>query len=386
MVLFLSSCGTETSEDAHEHGAGHEHGEAEEHGEHEEEVHLSMLQYKSMDMEVGKMPTMHIGDYVLTNGTLEVPPQNEAAVTAVIGANVISIKVIEGEKIKKGQVLAYLNHPNLIRLQTDYTSKWNQLKFMEEDYKRQKKLFDENVGSGREYQKSSATYYAMRGDVKGLEAQLKMLRLNLKRIQEGHIYENVPVVSPLSGYIKLVEVKTGQYVDPQKELFEVINLDDIHVDLMVYEKDIAKVEVGQNVYFKTEIKPDVAMRAKIFNIGKSFENDPKAIHLHADIIDQKDELLPGTYVRGKIMVNDKLTLALPEEALVQEGDKMYFFTAEIEGNEWSFKPQEVIVGSKDNGFAQVKLLKEINSDAKVALNNAYYLMAEMKKSEAEHVH
>ncbi|KXX68872.1 efflux transporter periplasmic adaptor subunit [Flammeovirga sp. SJP92] len=378
----MESCQTSAkhhhTEDEHQHGEGHD--------DHANEVHLSQLQFKSLAMEIAEIPTMNIGEYVLTNGTLEVPPQNQASITAVIGANIKKIKVIEGEKIKKGQVLAYLNHPNLIKIQTDYVTKLNELNYLEDEFKRQKKLYDEKVGSGKEYQKASSIYYSTKGEVRGLEAQLKMLHLNLNKIKEGQIFENIPVVSPMSGYIKLVEVKTGQYVDPQKEMFEVINLDDIHVDLMVFEKDISKIEVGQQVIFTTEANPNQKMKASVFNVGKSFEQGPKAIHLHADIEGDKNGLIPGTYCKGKIMINNDYTPALPEDAIVREGDSMYFFTAKIENDQYTFQPHKVVIGEKDNGFVEVKFLEDIDKNQKVALNNAYYLMAEMKKAEAEHHH
>ncbi|NME67055.1 efflux RND transporter periplasmic adaptor subunit [Flammeovirga aprica] len=385
--LTTISCQPTSSSHQHEGDEhSHEEGGHDDHDDHEEEVHLSMLQFKSMEMQIGNIPEINIGEYVLTNGSLEVPPQNEASVTAVIGANVKKINVIEGEKVKKNQVLAYLNHPNLIKLQTDYVTKINQLKFLEEEYNRQKKLYEEKVGSGREYQKASSDFFSTKGEVKGLEAQLKMLHLNLNKIKKGEIYENVPVISPLNGYIKLVEVKTGQYVDPQKEMFEVINLDDIHVDLMVFEKDISKIQVGQEVLFTTEVNPKQKMKASVFNVGRSFEEGPKAIHLHADIDGDKNGLIPGTYCKGKIMINNVFTTALPEDALVREDNNMYFFTVEMEEDEYAFKPHKVITGEKDNGFVQVKFLEELNQNQKVALNNAYYLMAEMKKAEAEHHH
>jgi len=44
---------------------------------------------------------------VEANGHLQVPPQNMASVTAIVGANVSSIKVFLGDKVKKGQVLAH---------------------------------------------------------------------------------------------------------------------------------------------------------------------------------------------------------------------------------------------------------------------------------------
>jgi cobalt-zinc-cadmium efflux system membrane fusion protein len=112
-------------------------------------------------MRVDTLKLRNMGEYVEANGELEVPPQNEATVTAIIGANVQSIKVIEGDKIKKGQVLAYLSHPDIIDVQTEYSSNWNQLQFLTSDYERQKKLYDENVGSGKEFQRIKSEYLAI---------------------------------------------------------------------------------------------------------------------------------------------------------------------------------------------------------------------------------
>ncbi|MBB3695909.1 efflux RND transporter periplasmic adaptor subunit [Flammeovirga yaeyamensis] len=378
-VIFFTGCFNGKAEKHEDHHDEH-------HDDHGEEVHLSELQFKNMNMELGKLQKMDIGEYVMTNGTLEVPPQNDAAVTAIIGANIKKIYVIEGEKVKKGQLLAYLYHPDLIKLQTDYQVKSHQLEFLKEEFERQKKLYDEKVGSGKEYQKASADYYSTLGDVNGLSAQIKMLGLNASKIKSGQIFENVPVYAPLSGYIKAVGVKTGQYVLPQTEMFHVINLEDIHVDLMVYEKDVAKVKEGQKVIFTTEMHPEKIRTASIFNIGRAFEEGPKAVHLHADIHDLKEELISGTYVRGKIMFNSNEVSALPKAAVVQEGTEHFVFTVEKEGKEWSFKPVQVNIGNEDNGQIEIKLLEEVEISADFALNNAYYLMAEMKKAEAEHHH
>ena len=135
------------------------------------------------------------------------------------------IKVIEGDKVTKGQVLAYLSHPNLITLQTDYIQNWNQLQYLEMEYQRQKKLFEEKVGSGKTFQKTQADYFSMKGLVMGYEAQLKMMGMRLDKVQQNEIYEKVPVTSPINGHVRLVEVKTGQYVQPQTEMFEIVNID-----------------------------------------------------------------------------------------------------------------------------------------------------------------
>ena len=75
---------------------------------------------------------------------------------------------------------------------------------------------------------------------------------------------------------------------------------------------------------------------------------------------------------------------------MKEGDKHFIFTAEKEKDsdvsEWGFKPVEVSVGANDNGWIEVKLIEPLGTGVQVAYNNAYYLMAEMKKGEAEHTH
>lgn len=389
--LFIAACGNSGHE---EEGHEHENGEASEHHEHgeghEEEVHFSEQQFQSLNMKVDTLPFRNISSYVEANGQLEVPPQNEAAVTAIIAANVTSIKVIEGDKVSKGQVLAYLSHPDLIKLQTDYFNSWNQLQFLEKEYQRQKKLYEEKVGSGKEYQKIQSDYQSMKGNVNGYEAQLKMMGLGQEKIKQGEIYEQIPVLSPISGHIRLVEVKTGQYVQPQTEMFEIVNINHIHVDLMVFEKDMHKVKEGQKVRFSIESLPDKELEATIYAVGKSFEQDPKAIHLHAEIENKEGLLIPGMYVRGRIMTEIIQSYALPEAAVVREGEKYFIFTAKKEYDngetEWAFEPVEVIAGAIDEGWIEIKLLKPLENSVTVAWNNAYYLLAEMKKGEAEHNH
>lgn len=81
-----------------------------------------------MGLKVVSLPVKSLSGYIMANGELEVPPQNEAAITAIIGANITRIEVIEGDKVSKGQILGYLSHQDLIKLQTDYSNafhKWN---------------------------------------------------------------------------------------------------------------------------------------------------------------------------------------------------------------------------------------------------------------------
>lgn len=353
-------------------------------------LHLTPEKFKAMDLKVDSLPTKSLSGNVHANGELEVPPQNEAAITAIIGANITAIKVIEGDKVNKGQVLGYLSHPDLIKLQTDYSTAFNKLDYLEKEYQRQKRLYEGNVASGKTFQKAESEYRSTKGMVSGLEAQLRLLGVNLDRIRDGKIYNQVPIISPIEGYVENVNIRIGQFVPQQKELFEIVNTDHIHADLLVFSKDASKVKKGQKVEFTVESLPGTILKAEIYSVGKTFEKNPKAVHIHAEIENKTNNLFPGMYISGKIATSNHLVTALPEEAIVIENGNPYIFTAKQitqNGNQkWALSPLKIVTGVKDDGWVEIKLLDSLPKGKQVVWNKAYYLISEMKKGEMEHHH
>lgn len=344
-----------------------------------EEIMLSAGQFKALDIKIDSLSERLMNGFVEANGHLEVPPQSEATVTPVIGGNISSINVIEGDEVKKGQVLAYLSHPEIIKVQSDYLETFNRLDFLKKDFKRQEKLYKAGVGSGEIFQKAASALESAKGRLSGMEAQLRQLHINPETVKNQGIQQRIPVLSPINGAVQAVHIKTGQFVQAQYNMFEIINTHHVHADLMVFEKDVSKVEKGQKVYFNITAQPGKEWVATILSISKNFEQEPKALHVHAEIENRTEKLVPGMYVRGKIAVEDLQTIAFPESAIAKKTDKYFVFTAEREGDGWSFKPKEVITGAKDDEWVEVKFLEEITGETKFAYNNAYYLMGEMNK-------
>lgn len=379
---------TRKKDDEHDHGEQDEH----DHGEHEatNEVHLSASKFANLGIKVDTLPERSLSGNVKVNGRLALFPQHRATVTAILGANVTAINVIEGERVKKGQVLAYLSHPNLTNLQAAYIRAYNQKQFLVKEYEREEQLYEAGVGSGKAYQQAQANFLAMKGEVAGFEAQLIQLNIDARKTRTGKILQNVPVVSPIDGYIEKVLIQTGQFVDPNTTLLMITNLDHIHADLMVFEKNIYQVKEGQKVSFRVESIPGKTLSARIFAVGKNFEQTPRAVHVHAEIEQKENFLIPGMYIYGEIHTGSSLVNALPEDAIVMEEGKSLIFMAESHQEdgktEWIFKPVEVITGISDNGWVEVNPVESFPENVQVAWNNAYYLIAEMKKGETSHEH
>jgi cobalt-zinc-cadmium efflux system membrane fusion protein len=359
---------------------------------------------------------------VQVTGILELSPQDRADVSPILGGIVTQINVIEGDRVTKGQTLAVLEHPDFIQLQQDYVDNVNNLEYLEKEFNRQKRLYDEKVGSGKTFQQISAEYNSKKSAVKALEIKLGMLGLDASQIAKGTIYPVVDIVSPMGGIISLVETNVGAYVQPLTKLFEVVNNDKLHADFRVYEKDINTISLGQTIYFTTTSHVGKEFEAKIFSISPVFEAEPKTLHVHAAIANNKKGLIPGMYVQGRIIANNVLTAVLPEQAIVSEQEKTYIFVkvggeehdhgheetadkdehdhgahAEEKGEDdhghdghkegkWKFEMVEVVIGITDQGFTEVKLLQPLAPNTEIAGNGAYYLLAEMGKGETEHSH
>jgi membrane fusion protein, heavy metal efflux system len=412
IAALMSACGSSSPKEKEEHGEHEEAG----HGE-EGIVSLTEQQMDAIGLKIVQIEKKTLNIAVTASGSLEMAPQDKADVSPVIGGIVKSVNVFEGDKVRKGQVLATLEHPDFIQLQQDYINTVNSLAYLEKEYERQKKLYEEKVGSGKDFQKTSADYFNSKSNAEALKAKLNMIGINSSEVAKGKIFPLVNLTAPINGTVSLVETNVGSYIEPLTKVFEIVDNEKIHADLMVFEKDIDKIKIGQKIYFTTTGVPDKELEAKIFAISPAFEQNPKAIHVHANIVTKNAKLLPGMYIKGKIIANDVETDVLPEHAIVTEEGKTYIFVQKEgkehdhghekeaqssdehahesdkdehhEGHEegkLGFEMVEVITGATSNGYTEVKLLKPLPKNAQIAGNGAYYLLAEMGKGETEHSH
>jgi len=353
-------------------------------------VEITQQQAETVGLEMKDLEQRTLGNTIKVTGQLELFPQDRANISPFVGGNVRSINVIEGDKVNKGQVLAYLEHPDIISIQQELQEKNDELVFLEQDFERKKILYEKGVSSGREFQMAQSKFRSTTSSVNGLRSKLQLLGINTSKVLEGQIYSAAPVISPISGYVDEIIISIGDYVAPQTKMFTVSDNSEIHADFKVYEKDIHKVKEGQVIYFTVASKPDELLKAKIHAIGKTFETDPKALHVHADVSNEDNELLPGMYVEGRIVQDEKMAYAVPEEAIIQEGEQSFIFILDEDGekeeNKMKFKRIPVTVGVTDLGFVEVNLPAGVNQDVKVVTKGAYTLSSEMVKGELEHGH
>ncbi|RZJ59233.1 MAG: efflux RND transporter periplasmic adaptor subunit, partial [Flavobacterium sp.] len=239
-ITLLSACSGDIKKDEHADTVKQEN--------KEEEVgllELTLAQMKTVGIEVGYIENRNLASVVKANGQLEVPPQNKADVSILSGGIIVRINVLEGQQVKKGQVLAVINNQDLIKIQQDYLSAKNNFTYIQAEYERQKKLQEAGAGTGKSFQSSQATYNAEKSRLRAYESQLNQLGVSAASIAKGRIISQFPVTSPIKGTVGQIIENTGAFVQPGTSIMEVVDNSKIHCDLTVFEKDLMSVKIGQ---------------------------------------------------------------------------------------------------------------------------------------------
>lgn len=345
------------------------------------EVELNQAQYDASKIQLGLLSQKNLSDVVRVNGNTELPAQSQADVSSFLSGTITKINVNLGDYVKKGQTIALIDSPEYIQLQEEYIISKNTLEYLELEYKRQQTLRAENVNSEKTFQKTKSDLNIERARYQSLSN-----RLSLVNTSGSSISKSLRIVSPITGNIATIPVKIGTNIMAGQSLFTIVDNSQIHLDLMVYEKDLPYLKIGQKVSFTFTNINKSEVTAKIFSIGKSFEPGTKTVIVHADIENVPETLIPGLYVNALVHIGEKTVDALPNEAIIKADGREFIFILEDAHEEegglsYHFQRIEVKTGVAELGYSQVTVLQEIPKDSEIVLSGAYYIQSHLVKNE-----
>ncbi|OYX26705.1 MAG: efflux transporter periplasmic adaptor subunit [Flavobacteriales bacterium 32-35-8] len=342
-------------------------------------------QYNLAGIETGAIEMRNLSNIIKLNGTIDVEPESMASVSAPLGGYLKTAGRLPGEAIKKGQVLATIENPEFIQIQQGYLESLSRLQFLEEEFNRQKKLREEDINSAKTFQQVSSDYKITQGRVKAYEQQLALAGISRSSVQNGNITRTANLYAPISGFIKASNVNIGDYVSPQDVLFELVDLNDIHLALNAFERDLEKLEIGQTVKFSLSDDNTFNRTAEVFLIGKATGSDRMTpVHCHINKENEKG-LLPGMYVKAWVESGTNKQNAIPSEAIVQyEGkDFVVLQTEETEGG-YTFKLEQVKKGIEQEGYTAITFADGATvQNFKPVVKNAYSILSALRNSEEE---
>jgi cobalt-zinc-cadmium efflux system membrane fusion protein len=348
-----------------------------------DQVALTNAEQQMGGIRLGSLIERPMSGGLKVNGTLDVPPENLVSVSAPLGGFVDRTDLLQGSRVRQGQVLAVIRNPDFVQLQQDYLETRSELAYAKADYERQAELYRQEVAPQKNFQRAQAECRALQVKTAAQAARLRLAGLPVG----GRIVATATLRAPKSGFVKAVNVSVGQSVTPTDVLFEIVDPKHLHVELTVFEQDIPQVKPGQLVRFT--LGNDSVSRertAHVYLISKTI-NAERTVRLHAHLDREDEHLLPGTFVRAVIETNRATVPTLPEKAVVQFGAQTYVFVATdsaAKAGTATYRLVPVTRGVSEDGYSEVRLpAAEANRSLRFVTEGAYALLGKLKNAAEE---
>lgn len=341
-------------------------------------VTLTEAQLKNTSITLGKLESKNMASILKVSGTIDVPPQNMVSISVPMGGFLKYTKLLPGLHLTKGETIATMEDQQYIQLQQEYLTALSNLKFAELEYHRQKELNVSKASSNKAFEQADASFQNLKITVKSLSEKLKLIGINPDQLNEKNISRSIEIHSPIDGFVSHVNVNIGKYVNPSDVLFELVNPDDIHLNLTVYEKDLDKIFIGQKLMAYNNHKPEIKYPCDIILIGKDLSEERNVeVHCHFEKYDKT--LIPGMFMNAEVEINSNNAKVLPDDAIVRFENVNYAFVSK---NKNTFEMVEVKLGNTENGLTEVTLDESLYNNNFV-VKGAYNLLMQLKNKEDE---
>ncbi|MEY3563952.1 MAG: hypothetical protein RJA23_122 [Bacteroidota bacterium] len=366
-LFLLASCSKSDSSD------GIEVSEA---PEQNIEIELTEEQFKTMKMEWGPVHTGDFSEEIQVQGTVQIPVEGMREITTYFGGYVQDLKLIEGQEVRKGEVLFTLENPDFLRLQQDFLEINSQLAYLKAEWERQKTLAQEQISAQKNFLKATADYDAASAKAQSLKKQLAMLGINADGLTPATMRSKISIPSPISGFVEEVLAVPGQFLPPAAKALTLMSKEHIHVELILFEKDASKVHVGQIVEFTSPDRPDEVLKAKVYVVGKSI-NAQRQINVHAHLLDEKEEakLTPGMFLQARIQLDPQRSLAVPEESIIEVGEDHYILVQKSKSaGAFTLQKIKVTPGAKGKHYRAISTESALDSTVLVLVKGGFNLL------------
>jgi RND family efflux transporter MFP subunit len=192
--------------------------------------------------------------------------------------------------------------------------------------------------------------------------------------------------SPFNGIVLERNAFPGQYVTPETTTFKVADLSTIWVLGAVFEYELPLIRLGQaaDVEFPYN-QGQRPLKGRITFIAPEVDPQTRRVRIRAEVPNPGRTLKPQTYVTVVVHTGGGHQLAIPKEAVIDNGDKRYAIVAHPNGY---FSPQEVRLGPPaDEFYPLLSGLKEgdtVVSSAQFLIDSETNLQAAMQSMVGMH--
>ncbi|WP_291785653.1 efflux RND transporter periplasmic adaptor subunit [Cecembia sp.] len=258
-------------------------------------------------------------------------PNETVNLRSEISGLVSRISFREGEFVKKGSPLVYLNDDEL---KAQYQRLEYTKKLFESQENRQKQLLEKEAISQEEYDIVLNQFNTNLADLRLVEAQLN------KTI----------IVAPFDGVLGLRQISEGSVIGTADVIASIVNIDPIKVEFSIPERYANLVELGSKIYFTNEAGGEEA-EGTVYAFEPTIDAGTRTLRLRATSSNKGRRFLPGMFARIRYILGvEEDALMVPSESIIPELNGYKVFIVNTEGK---VEERQVSIGTRTERYVQI---------------------------------
>jgi len=380
VLPWVAACGGSTADESvateGEHAGEAEHAESEGHV-----VALDSAGIAAAGIRMGVVEAISTSGLLVT-GAITYDANRVSHIGPRTEGRIIRMSADIGQQVRGGQVLAILESPAVGQVRAEQGEARALLAIAEENYERERRLEAQGISSRKELLDAQA-------DLRRAEAALASATQRLSALGGGAgSGGEFAITSPFPGVIVEREASLGEVVSPADQLFTVANLDRLWIALDIYERDLARVAVGQGVDVTVAAYPGRTFAGQIVYIGDVLDPERRTVRARVEVQNPDRALRPGMFANATIRVGagGSPRPVIPRDAIQDvEGQSAVFLRGDHPGE---FRAVPVQVG-ESVGDGRVVILSGVEPGDEIVVAGAFMLRSELASgeiSEAGHGH
>jgi len=331
---------------------------------------------------VGSAQRQEVASILEVPGRLEANEKLISRIGASVTGRVLETMVDVGYRVRAGDIVARVSSPELTQAQLNFLRANSSFSLAERAVERARQLFAADVISAAELQRRETELAVARAELRAANDHLSLLGFDAAmqtRIRDsGQLDSSVAVRASRPGVVLERNVSPGQVAQPGDPLFTVVDLSALWAVGALPEQSASFVRVGQSVEIEVPALGNRRFRARIVFVGDIVQPETRTVAIRTEVDNASRELKPQMLAKLLLLGPKESVLAVPESAVVREGDRDHVF---VRAGEGAFRLQAVELGPAVQGRRAV--LRGLQEGTPIVREGAFHLNNERKRAELE---
>jgi len=307
-------------------------------------------------------------------GTLELSPKRVAKIGSLVEGRITKINVEVGDKVQAGGVLATIESASIGRARADHLSAMARLRAADKNVETVEQLVKRGIDPER-----SLVIARTERDVANFEVAAAAQKLKAVGIDGASGASGIALVTPLAGTVLDTKARLGEAVASSDTLFTVGDLSEVWLVVDVYERDLAKVKIGDEATVTLLALPGKTFSGKVGHVSETLDPVRRAAFVRVVLPNADGALRPGTSASARILTGagGSVEVVVVPKSAIQLIDGLAHVFVEKEAGKYQLRAVELGLANDPD----VEVARGLDAGERVVVDGAFILKSEVLREQ-----